>query len=71
MAASAPGIEGFCEYVRDGCHQQQEQGWSKAGDNLLIIASNHNHGQLLSISLEKTYNIEQLIDALVPLASIS
>ena len=52
-------------------HQQQEQGWAKAGSNLLILASNHNHGHLLSINLEKAYNIEQLIDALVPLASIS
>jgi hypothetical protein len=52
-------------------HQQQDQGWSKAGKNLLIIASNHNHGHILSIDLEKTYNIEQLTNALVPLASIS
>ena len=52
-------------------HQPQERGWCKAGNNLLIIASNHNHGHLLSISLKKNYNIEQLIDALVPLASIS
>ena len=51
-------------------HQQQEMGWSKAGRNLLIIASNHNHGHILSIDLQKTYNIEQLIDNLVPLASI-
>jgi hypothetical protein len=51
-------------------HQQQEQGWAKAGRNLLILASNHNHGHLLSINLEKAYNIEQLIGALVPLASI-
>lgn len=52
-------------------HQQQEQGWRKAGNNLLILASNHNHGHILSINLEKNYNIEQLIDSLVPLASIS
>ncbi|MBN1972537.1 MAG: metallophosphoesterase [Sedimentisphaerales bacterium] len=51
-------------------HQQQDQGWCKAGKNLLILASNHNHGHMLSINLEKNYNIEQLIDALVPLASI-
>ena len=31
---------------------------------VLILASNHNHGQLLSIDLKKQYNIEQLIDAL-------
>ena len=52
-------------------HQQQDQGWSKAGNNLLILACNHNHGHILSISLEKHYNIDQLIDCLVPLASIS
>ncbi len=52
-------------------HQPQEQGWNQAGDNLLIIASNHNHGCLLSIDLAKSYTIKQLIDSLVPLASIS
>ncbi|MBC8468583.1 MAG: metallophosphoesterase [Planctomycetes bacterium] len=52
-------------------HQPQEQGWNQAGDNLIIIASNHNHGCLLSIDLAKSYNIEQLIDSIVPLASIS
>jgi hypothetical protein len=52
-------------------HQQQDSGWAKAGNNLLIIASNHNHGQLLSIELDKKYNIDELIGTLVPLASIS
>lgn len=52
-------------------HQPQEKGWKQAGDNLIIIASNHNHGCLLSIDLSKSYNIEQLIDSIVPLASIS
>lgn len=52
-------------------HQPQEQGWSQAGDNLIIIASNHNHGCLLSTDLAKSYTIEQLIDSIVPLASIS
>jgi predicted phosphodiesterase len=52
-------------------HQPQETGWKQAGDNLIIIASNHNHGCLLSIDLEKSYTIEKLIDSIVPLASIS
>ncbi len=52
-------------------HQPQEQGWSQAGDNLIIIASNHNHGCLLSTDLTKSYTIEQLIDSIIPLASIS
>ena len=52
-------------------HQPQEKGWSQAGDNLIIIASNHNHGCLLSTDLAKSYTIEQLINSIVPLASIS
>jgi len=51
-------------------HQTQKQGWAKAGDNLLIIASEHNHGCLLPIDLSKSYTIDQLIDSIVPLASI-
>jgi len=52
-------------------HQQQENGWSKAGTNLIIIASDHNHGCLLELDLAKSYTIEELIDSIVPLASIS
>ena len=52
-------------------HQPQEQGWSQPGDNLIIIASNHNHGCLIAIDLAKSYTIEKLIDSIVPLASIS
>ena len=51
-------------------HQPQEQGWNRAGYNLIIIASNHNHGCLLSTDLAISYTIEQLIDSIVPLASI-
>lgn len=52
-------------------HQPQDQGWCRAGKNLIILASNHNHGCLLSIDLAKSYTIEQLVESLVPLASIS
>ena len=52
-------------------HQPQEQGWRQAGKNLIIIASNHNHGCLLSIDLAKSYTVEQLRDSIVPLASVS
>jgi len=51
-------------------HQPQEQGWCQAGENLIIIASNHNHGCLLSIDLAKSYTIERLIESIVPLASV-
>jgi predicted phosphodiesterase len=52
-------------------HQPQQRGWEQAGKNLIIIASDHNHGCLLPIDLSKSYTIEQLIDSVVPLASIS
>ncbi|MDD5327973.1 MAG: metallophosphoesterase [Phycisphaerae bacterium] len=52
-------------------HQPQQQGWSQAGKNLLIIASDHNHGCLVSFDLDKPYSIETLVESIVPLASIS
>ena len=52
-------------------HQAQVHGWSRAGENLIIIASDHNHGCLLTVDLAKSYTIEGLIDSIVPLASIS
>lgn len=51
-------------------HQPQDKGWCRAGDNLLIIASEHDHGCLLKIDLSKTYSVEQLIESIVPLSSI-
>ena len=52
-------------------HQPQEQGWGQAGKNLIIIASDHNHGCLLPIDLAESYTIDELIDSIVMLASIS
>jgi hypothetical protein len=52
-------------------HQHQQKGWCQAGDNLLILASDHDHGYLLPLDLSKSCTITQLIDSLVPLASIA
>lgn len=52
-------------------HQPQPQGWLRAGRNLIIIASDHNHGCLMSVNLAESYTTEQLIDSIVPLTSIS
>ena len=52
-------------------HQPQQSGWSRAGENLVIITSDHNHGCLLSIDLVKSYAVEQIIESIIPLASIS
>ncbi len=52
-------------------HQPQTEGWSRAGKNLIILASDHNHGCLLPFDLAKSYTVEMLADSIVPLASIS
>ena len=51
-------------------HQQQPQGFSQTGENLIIIASDHNHGCLLPINLAQSYTTQQLIDSMVPLTSV-
>jgi len=51
-------------------HQSQKHGWKQVGENTLIIVSEHNHGCILPIDLAKSYTIEQLIDLIVPLASL-
>ena len=52
-------------------HQPQQTGWERPAENLIIVASDHNHGCLLPIDLSMSYTIEQLIDSIVPLASLS
>jgi len=52
-------------------HQPQPEGWARTGRNLLILASDHNHGTLLPIDLGRPYSIEQLIECIVPLTSIA
>ncbi len=52
-------------------HQRQEQGYCLAGANLIIIASDHDHGCILPIELAKSYTVEELIDLITPLASIA
>jgi len=52
-------------------HQAQQQGWSQAGDNLIILASDHNQGCLLPLELDRRHTIKELIDSMVPLASIA
>jgi hypothetical protein len=51
-------------------HQSQPDGWRRAGDNLLILACDHNHGHILPIDLGRSYSVAELIKSLVPLASI-
>jgi len=52
-------------------HQPQEQGYCQAGENTLIIASDHNHGCILPIDLAKSYTVQDLVDSIVYLTSIA
>jgi predicted phosphodiesterase len=52
-------------------HQRQESGCSRAGNNLIILATDHDHGCILPIDLAKTYTIEQLMKLIVPVAAIA
>lgn len=51
-------------------HQPQEQGWGRAGENLIILDSSHNHGCLLPVDLAQSYTVEQLAESIVLLASV-
>ena len=52
-------------------HQPQEQGWGQTGENLIILASNHDHACLLPINLARSYTVKELINRIMPLASIA
>ncbi len=52
-------------------HQPQSKGYCRAANNLLILASDHNHGCLLPIDLSGFYTVEGLIESVVPIASIA
>ena len=51
-------------------HQPQETGWTQAGKNLIILASDHNHGCMITFDLDKTYSVQELTDRIIPFASI-
>ncbi|MCK5565229.1 MAG: metallophosphoesterase [Planctomycetes bacterium] len=51
-------------------HQSQEGGFSRAGKNLIIIASEHNHGCLISFDLAESYSTDEIMNCIVPLASV-
>lgn len=52
-------------------HQRQETGYRIVGANLMIIASDHDHGCILPIDLAKSYTVEQLMKLTKPLAAIA
>jgi len=51
-------------------HQAQTHGWCQAGENLIILACDHNHGCLVEVDLTRPWTARELADHIVPLASI-
>ena len=51
-------------------HQPDEMGWQTKGDNALIITSEHDHGQAVVLDLSRGYGLDDLTDALKPLAAV-
>lgn len=51
-------------------HQPAEMGYETQGENMLILASNHEHGCALPIDLGRRYDMNGLIDQIVPLAGV-
>lgn len=51
-------------------HTPQEQGYAMVG-NMVILASDHNHGTFLPLDLSRTYTIEQLEAAIRKYVSVA
>jgi hypothetical protein len=51
-------------------HQPAEMGFYTEGDSMLVLASDHEHGVALPIDLSHTYGRDDLVDRIVPLASV-
>jgi hypothetical protein len=51
-------------------HQTDHGGCGKAGNNLIIINSEQNHGCLMKADLSRHYEIDELMNAVLPIASI-
>jgi len=51
-------------------HQAQISGYMRQDKNLLVLASDHNHGMVLKFELARQYDLDGLEANIVPLASI-
>lgn len=51
-------------------HQPADMGWEQKLPNLLVINSDHGHGMALPIDLDKEYDMDEMVNSVVPLAAI-
>ncbi len=51
-------------------HQMQTDGFKIAGRNAVILISEHSHGKTAKINLSETYDLNKLVDSVIPIASL-
>lgn len=51
-------------------HQPAEMGYEMMTRTLMILASNHEHAMVLPLDLSKKYDMDKLMESLVPLAAV-
>ncbi|MEX2213686.1 MAG: metallophosphoesterase [Phycisphaeraceae bacterium] len=51
-------------------HQPAEMGYELMTRTLMILASNHDHGMALPLDLGRRYDMDKLVESLVPLAAM-
>jgi hypothetical protein len=51
-------------------HQPAETGYEPEGSNMLVLASDHEHGVAVPLDLAKPYDRDAVIGQIVPLASV-
>ncbi|MFC1765150.1 metallophosphoesterase [Planctomycetota bacterium] len=52
-------------------HQPQPEGWQQAGENLIILACDHNHGCILRVDLSEPCSMAKLTHSILPLSAIA
>ncbi len=51
-------------------HQPAEMGYEMMTRTLMILASNHEHGMVVPIDLSKRYDMDKVVESLIPLAAL-
>lgn len=51
-------------------HQPADMGYEEQGENMLILASDHEHGAALPVDLSKRYTRDKLTEQIIPLAAV-
>ncbi len=52
-------------------HQPAEMGYELEGDSMIVLASDHDHGAAIPISLDQRHSRDALVENILPLAGVS